>query len=93
MLAVTKYALVMLGSAQWFGCIWWAVARFSGFGDTCWVTQYYRLVGKPINEATFRSSTYNYLLSLYWGFTVLVRWVCAWMPCGCGSSEREGSTA
>lgn len=70
-LAVTKYALVLFGSAHWFGCIWWAVARFSGFGDTCWVTQYYRLVGKPIDAATFRSSSYNYLLSLYWGFTVL----------------------
>ena len=70
-LAVTKYALVLFGSAHWFGCIWWAVARFSGFGDTCWVTQYYRLVGKPIDAATFRSSSYNYLLSLYWGFTVM----------------------
>ncbi len=70
-LAVTKYALVLFGSAHWFGCIWWAVARFSGFGDTCWVTQYYRLVGKAIDENTFRSSSYNYLLSLYWGFTVM----------------------
>jgi hypothetical protein len=70
-LAVTKYALVLFGSAHWFGCIWWAVARFSGFVETCWVVQYYRLIGKAVDDETFRSSSYNYLLSLYWGFTVL----------------------
>ena len=68
-LAVTKYALVLFGSAHWFGCIWWAVARFSGFGETCWVEQYLHSIGAPITAETFQNNGYNYLLSLYWGFT------------------------
>ncbi|GAB5032884.1 potassium channel skor-like [Nannochloropsis oceanica] len=70
-LAVTKYGLVLFGGAHWFGCVWWAMARFSGFGDTCWVVQYLRLTGEPITSESFRSTSFNYLLSLYWGFTVL----------------------
>ena len=70
-LAVTKYGLVLFGGAHWFGCVWWAMARFSGFGDTCWVVQYLRLTGEPITPESFRSTAFNYLLSLYWGFTVL----------------------
>jgi hypothetical protein len=29
-LAVIKYALVLTGSANFFACMWWAIARFSG---------------------------------------------------------------
>ncbi|TFJ86293.1 hypothetical protein NSK_002501 [Nannochloropsis salina CCMP1776] len=70
-LAVTKYGLVLFGSAHWFGCVWWAVARFSGFTESCWVSQFLRLTARPVSEESFRSTSFNYFLSLYWGFTVL----------------------
>jgi hypothetical protein len=33
-MAVTKYGCVLFASANFFACLWWGQARFSGFPDT-----------------------------------------------------------
>jgi len=35
--ALLKYITLIMGSAHWLGCIWWALSKFNDHGESTWV--------------------------------------------------------
>ena len=35
--ALLKYITLIMGSAHWLGCIWWALSKFNEHGESTWV--------------------------------------------------------
>lgn len=46
---VMQYALLLAGGTNAYGCLWWGVARFSHFPETCWVVQFLQLTKRDVN--------------------------------------------
>jgi len=77
--ALSKFFIMLLGSAHWIGCSWWVFAKAFNFDETTWVYRYFEFFLKPVDNSTtdllqkfgFKDCWSQYEISLYWGFQAL----------------------
>jgi len=49
--ALSKFCIMLLGSAHWIGCSWWTIASHLEFNDTTWVHRYFHFFLKPVQDS------------------------------------------